>query len=124
MAGCWAAGAIRRHCLGSGEGPNALGREFGRLEKNLVQSSFYCGGRGGSGVVQRSRPKRGSRWLADCLGSVWEESEWSSTGCGGRWKSWKFLGKLGLKVFVVVYGECGWSHGMMLGGLRLCLFGE
>ena len=74
--------------------------------------------------MRRSRPKRGFRRLAGYLGSVWKETEVSSTGCGGSYECLKISGKKGPKVFVVECKECGWSRGVRLGGLRRWLLGE
>ena len=104
-----AAGAreLRGRRRRSEEDDGASRGAFYSLGRDLVQQSSTGGGRGGRGVVRRSRPSQGYGRLGGCLGSAWEESEVDFTECGGSYGGLKFLGKKRTQVFVVDCEERG-----------------
>ena len=59
VAACWVVGAARGSSLASGEDDGASRSEFYSPEWILARPSPHCEGRGGCGVVRRSRLRQG-----------------------------------------------------------------
>ena len=100
-------GELGGRCRRPEEDDGGLRGVFYGLEQDLVQWRLNCEGRGGCGVVRRSKARRRHGRLGGCSGSAWEETEVDFTECGGRYGCLKILAKKRTQVFVVDCEECG-----------------